>query len=254
MDKTESYLPAPDSNELLKMMEIAFPGVKCDFYVFQNQSEIRNSSKLINEFIDSGQTSTITEINQKRFLLRKVNSNKVAAFGVICIELNRSHLDPRIEEYSSLMAVHLASQIEHSLRLHHNYSKENILEKISDHVPGVIYQYRLNPDGSSCFPYASPKIRDIYGVEPEEVIDDATKVFKVLHPDDLSEVARSIEESAQTLCDWSHEYRVIKNDGTIRWLFGHSSPERLHDGSVLWNFYITDISDKNASHNAIYMI
>ncbi len=35
------------------------------------------------------------------------------------------------------------------------------LLKIAGQLPGVIYQYRLYPDGSSCFPFASDAIKDI---------------------------------------------------------------------------------------------
>ena len=40
------------------------------------------------------------------------------------------------------------------------------LAKLLVQVPGTVYQFRLRPDGSSCFPYASPGIADIYGITP----------------------------------------------------------------------------------------
>ena len=49
-------------------------------------------------------------------------------------------------------------------------------------VPGVVYQYRLYPDGSSAFPYSSPGMNDIYEVTPEEVREDATPVFGTAAP------------------------------------------------------------------------
>ncbi|RQW79569.1 MAG: PAS domain S-box protein, partial [Methylococcus sp.] len=121
------------------------------------------------------------------------------------------------------------------------------LTKIAARVPGAIYQYKLRPDGSACFPYASEGIRDIYGVTPAEVHDDASPAFAMLHPDDLENVRASIEESARTLSNWHWEYRVRLADGTVRWLSGNSSPEREDDGSVLWHGYITDITDRKAA-------
>ena len=47
------------------------------------------------------------------------------------------------------------------------------LHKLGSLVPGMIYQFRLRPDGTSCFPYASEGIRDIYRVTPDEVREDA---------------------------------------------------------------------------------
>ena len=124
------------------------------------------------------------------------------------------------------------------------------LVKIASIVPGVVYQYRLRPDGSSCFPYASEAINEIYRVSPEQVREDATAVFANLHPDDYAEVAATIQASANNLSVWQHEYRVKFSDGTIRSLYGKALPQREDDGSVLWYGFITDITDINSRKQA----
>ncbi len=120
------------------------------------------------------------------------------------------------------------------------------LQKISSRVPGVVYQYRLRPDGSSHFPYASAGIEQIYRLKPEDVVQDASMVFQRLHPDDIEQIQQTILDSAKTLLPWRHEYRVIDPDGSIRWLSGNAKPEREADGSVLWHGMITDITQKKA--------
>lgn len=121
------------------------------------------------------------------------------------------------------------------------------LQKIASRLPGVVYQFLLRPDGSACFPYASEAIREIYRVSPEEVRDDASKVFAILHPDDFDGIFTSIQKSAQHLTPWYHEYRVKFNDGTVNWLLGNAIPERIADGSTLWHGFITD----NTKHKQI---
>lgn len=125
------------------------------------------------------------------------------------------------------------------------------LGKLGSQLPGMIYQFRLRPDGSSCFPYASEGIRQIYRVTPEEVREDASKVFGVLHPDDLAAVAESIHVSARTLEPWRCEYRVRYADGTERWLLGNSVPEREADGGVLWHGFITDVTERRHMELAV---
>jgi len=121
-------------------------------------------------------------------------------------------------------------------------------------VPGVVYQFRLNADGSSSFPYASEAIRQIYRVEPEEVRTDAAKVFTVLHPDDIAAVSASIQASAANLTPWVHEYRVKSPDGTVRWLAGNASPRREPDGATLWHGFITDITERKAADAAVAVL
>ena len=125
------------------------------------------------------------------------------------------------------------------------------LQKIARRIPGAVYQYRLRPDGSACFPFASEAIREIYRVNPEDVCEDASKVFAVIHPDDLYKLGNSIQESAQDLTPWHQEYRVKFDDGTVRWLFGDALPEREVDGSTLWYGYITDITERKETEERL---
>ena len=122
--------------------------------------------------------------------------------------------------------------------------QEQRLVKISQNVPGMIYQFQLWPDGRSAFPYASEGIRTIYGVGPEVVRDDATPVFEVLHPDDFEQVRLSIEKSGNTLSPWHDEYRVVLSDSRVFWVEGEATPERMPDGSVIWHGYIRDITER----------
>jgi signal transduction histidine kinase len=118
------------------------------------------------------------------------------------------------------------------------------LLKIADRVPGLVYQFRLNPDGSSCFPYASPAIHAIYRVSPEAVRTTAADVFAIIHPDDYARVAATIKTSAHDLTPWHCEYRVKFAEGDQQWLLGDAVPQREPDGSVLWHGFITDISER----------
>ncbi|MCX6064336.1 MAG: PAS domain S-box protein [Chloroflexi bacterium] len=125
------------------------------------------------------------------------------------------------------------------------------IQKIASRVPGVVYQYLLRPDGSSCFPFASEAIKEIYRVTPEEVREDASKVFLNLHPDDYAGVVATIQASASDLSPWQYEYRVKFADGTVRSLYGNAVPEREADGSVLWHGFISDITERKKTEEAL---
>jgi diguanylate cyclase (GGDEF)-like protein/PAS domain S-box-containing protein len=122
-------------------------------------------------------------------------------------------------------------------------SSEQQLKKIADRVPGLIYQFRLRADGSSCFPYASEAIRGIYGINPEDVEHDASAAFAAVHPDDLERGLASIAQSARDQTPWQQEFRVRGKDNTVRWISGNAVPEREADGATLWHGFISDITD-----------
>lgn len=117
------------------------------------------------------------------------------------------------------------------------------LTEISRQVPGVVFQYERHPDGSSCFPYASEGIQEVWRLTPEEVRADASAVVELVHPEDRDRVEAGIEESAQQLTPWRDEYRVRFKDGQVRWLSGNATPGRQPEGGVLWHGFITDITD-----------
>jgi PAS domain S-box-containing protein len=126
-----------------------------------------------------------------------------------------------------------------------------LLAHLTGQVPGVVYQYRLFPDGTSCFPYASPGIWDIYEVTPEEVREDAAPVFGRTHPDDLDMFVSSVEDSARTLAPYHREFRVVLPERGERWLSCDANPERMADGGTLWHGIITDITLRKLAEAAL---
>ncbi len=130
---------------------------------------------------------------------------------------------------------HLRATLERSLRF---------LRGVANRVPGMIYQFRLNPDGSSCFPFASKAIEDVYGLTPESVLHDASEVFERIDPEDRDGVQASIRQSARTLTLWRHEYRArLPGRGEV-WLKGSAQPVREQGGATLWYGFIQDITDQ----------
>ncbi|USR90234.1 PAS domain-containing protein [Phormidium yuhuli AB48] len=125
------------------------------------------------------------------------------------------------------------------------------LERIACHVPGIIYQFCLDPDGTMSFPYTSEAVRDIYGVSPREVERDCRAVFDVLHPDDLERVYQSIQDSAAQLSLWSCEYRVNHPNGRQFWLLGQAMPQPEANGRISWYGYIRDITSQKVSQLAL---
>jgi PAS domain S-box-containing protein len=121
-----------------------------------------------------------------------------------------------------------------------------LLQKITNLVPGMVYKFRLRPDGSAHFPFASEGIRELFQLSPDDVRDDASQLFALIHPDDFDGVVASIQKAVQDLAPWSHEFRVKFYDGTVRWVYGSSLPEQENEGSNFWYWYgfMSDITER----------
>jgi len=125
-------------------------------------------------------------------------------------------------------------------------------DKIASIVSGCLLQHRLKADGSFSIPYASIGLFHLFGIMPEEVIEDSSPLRARIHPDDVIRIHASLRDSARTLGPWQCEYRVNLPDGTRKWVFGHSVPEREADGSTLWHGFLTDVSDRKRNEARIY--
>ncbi len=116
------------------------------------------------------------------------------------------------------------------------------LSLISSASPGVLHSFRVTPDGRMSFPFASAKIRDVYGIEAASLFDDAQPIHDRLHPDDVARVRESTSYSRKTLTPWNQEFRVLHPTRGEIWIESHSMPRREEDGSTIWHGFLTDVT------------
>lgn len=128
----------------------------------------------------------------------------------------------------------------------------DLLLKISQNVPGVIFQFRLEPDGQVSYPFVSSSVKQLYGLTAEEIYADAHVVTAFLHEDDAETVNHSFLASAQTLTPWHLEYRLVRPGHDMRWVLTEARPEKLPDESIVWYGITTDISDIKRMQEALH--
>lgn len=128
---------------------------------------------------------------------------------------------------------------------------ERRLNDIISNIPGVAYQFQISPDGKRSLPYVSPTISKYFGLQSGEVMQDVEKWFAITHPDDLPSLETSIVESMETMTQWHWEGRFIKDGGGVRWFRVSSNPEKLGDGSILWNGVFIDITKEKQAESEI---
>ncbi|MEI7457650.1 MAG: PAS domain-containing protein, partial [Nitrosomonadales bacterium] len=133
-------------------------------------------------------------------------------------------------------------------------ASQDLLAKLSRQLPGMLYQFRLFPDGQTRMPYVSNGISELFELSVNQIEEDASLLFSRVHPDDYDMLMTSIHESARTQLPWRLEYRVVLPTRGMRWLEGQSRPEKLSDGSVIWHGYLTDVTERHRSEDALHEV
>ncbi|MEM9771773.1 MAG: EAL domain-containing protein, partial [Cyanobacteria bacterium P01_D01_bin.73] len=128
---------------------------------------------------------------------------------------------------------------------------EQRFRNMAANVPGAIYRYTLHPDGSDRVLYMSRGCFELWEVGAEEVVDDASILWDMTHPDDLPEMVASVMESARSLTPWQFQWRIITPSGQLKWLEAAGRPERHDNGDVVWDSLILDVSDRKRAEIAL---
>ncbi|HIK57211.1 MAG TPA: GAF domain-containing protein [Synechococcales cyanobacterium M55_K2018_004] len=118
------------------------------------------------------------------------------------------------------------------------------LEKITANIPGMIYQFIRQSDGTEKMLYVSSGSRDLLELEPEVIQANCKVLMECCHPDDRQSLLQSLDASAAALQPWNWQGRVVTPAGVTKWVQCVSRPEAEADGSVLWDGVIIDITER----------
>lgn len=118
------------------------------------------------------------------------------------------------------------------------------LTNIVNNLNGVLLRYALHPDGTNDLLYISSGVEQVYGFTQKEALDDLNILLAGVSEDDLEEFQQSIQRSAETLRPWDYTWRYISKDGTLKYLQGRGTPTKQDDGTVIWNTFTVDVTEK----------
>jgi DNA-binding NarL/FixJ family response regulator len=125
------------------------------------------------------------------------------------------------------------------------------LEALIENVPGNVYRRIRRPDGTYYFAFLSSGLFRHFGIDNERLLGEAALRFDWIHPDDKERFRSDLEFSAATLSLLDHRIRVVGHDGRVHWARGIARPERLADGSVVWDGIVIDVTREVESEAAL---
>ncbi|WP_158857016.1 PAS domain S-box protein [Lunatibacter salilacus] len=128
---------------------------------------------------------------------------------------------------------------------------EHQMASVSNNIPGSVFRYKLEKDGSDSIFLLNDGSRSLWGLEPEAVMEDSKLVWDMIHPDDLSSIANSMRYSSENLTRWLSEWRIIRPTGEINWHQGTGNPKKTIDGGTIWDVIVLDITNLKLAEQSL---
>lgn len=132
--------------------------------------------------------------------------------------------------------------------------REARLQRLAVNVAGVLFQYVLYADGTDAMTYISPKCREFYELEAEDILQDAGLIWAIIHPEDVKVAQQALLQSAQSLETFDLEFRIVPASGQLKWLRGVAQPERQSNGDIVWDGFVLEVTDRKRAEAAIQQL
>jgi PAS domain S-box-containing protein len=179
-----------------------------------------------------GQTLDFLEKNSQcaEFLHQFLASQELAASRVIQSKINNSIRDylivaQKYQQGSAAVSVAIditeRKQTEEALR-----ESEERFRQMAETINEVFWI--TSPDHAEIF-YVSSAYEKIWGYSCESLYEQPSSWMNAIHREDRERLIAALEKQ---LSDYDEEYRIVRNDGTIRWIRDRAFPVKNETGKV----------------------
>jgi PAS domain S-box-containing protein len=215
-------------------------GLKCEEELvgrsvldFLPPGRLEEERKRLNSNLTNGNTTQFVEMN-----LQRPDGSHVE------VEMASVPFRYRGKEYIQIVARGISDRKRYEETLLQQARLREQLSGLAEAVPGFLYTFRIEPDGSSGYPYASSGVRDLFGLGPEEIREDPAPLRARYHPDDLPVQCAAAADALRECKPFRNEIRIMNPDKGELWVEIRSTPQRRPDGATEWHGLMIDITER----------
>lgn len=128
---------------------------------------------------------------------------------------------------------------------------ERRLAAAVSNFPGAIYQRVMDVDGNVTYPFVSRGIKELIGVEADEVISSPETLMEIVPFEVRSRIREAIEMSARDMMPYEIEAPAFTRNGDQVWLRSVARPRRHINGGVIWDGVFHDITERTLARQAL---
>lgn len=109
-------------------------------------------------------------------------------------------------------------------------AQESIFRQLTESIKEVFYMRDTKTWHTI---YASPTFETVWERSLEELYADPQLVFASIHPDDREKVRTAQKKLQEDGAEYSETYRIIRPDGSLRWIKAQAYPVRDDQGNLV---------------------
>ncbi|MBL8983807.1 MAG: response regulator [Gemmatimonadetes bacterium] len=124
-------------------------------------------------------------------------------------------------------------------------ASEDRLRRLTDAVPGCVYQFEQAPNGTRTFTFISGGMRDLLNTPAHDPVPTFEDLLVRVASGDRERLLRSLDDAAHSPARWTEEFLVELTDGTRKWIRGTAVPDPSPgDRGITWNGLLLDVTDR----------
>lgn len=208
-----------------------------NYNLFQDEQltglDLLNQFRLKSEGI-CGEVPILDYDTQKTSSLRKLKGKRKKLSGYIHPNKNK------LGEVSGL-EVTLVDLSEEGQQNFSNPIFVQKFQKLTNNLPGVIYEYNTESGTEGTFNYISQSCNEVFGVTDYQIKQYPKLLKQLIHTDDIVSYLQSVKKAEDSFSDWEWEGRFVVN-GKIKWIRGSSRPEKINGNAVVRYGLLIDIT------------
>ncbi|MCG6550941.1 MAG: PAS domain S-box protein [Candidatus Magnetominusculus sp. LBB02] len=97
--------------------------------------------------------------------------------------------------------------------------------------------------------YASPGYESVMGLSCESLYQDARSFLQAIHPDDKGRLLADMRVMKEGL-PFDHDYRIVRPDGSVRWIWSRGFPDR-RGGLSVYIGIVEDITERKLMEESL---
>lgn len=117
------------------------------------------------------------------------------------------------------------------------------MQDLIRHLPAVIYEYSIHPNGKRRFDFISDASLSILGLKSSDVMKDPGLMDDIVHREDIQDLVKSSTLAEATGAEWNWQGRMNVR-GKVKWVEIRSNHTLNPDGTIVRRGIIQDITER----------